>query len=754
VDDNREQQTSMTEYMRVLYRGKWIIVICFLVVLLATIYHTFTTAPVYEASGMVMIKEDSGIRKQLFNIGNPMQEETRINNQVEILRSVSLGEMVIRELQKSPQADSLWILGKRKRQPRFRLPRFLSSHISKPADTTVSATDLADNFRKNCISVMPKRNTDMIEMKVLALSPSEAALVANTWMQVYKQRDIDESRGEVAEVKRFLEEKLKGVQDTLIQAEDNLKEYKQNNQVAELSAETEQMIKQSAEFETAYQEAKTELGANEKRLVYLKSQLSENQRVMLDEATATSSSIIQQLEKQMGELIGRKAAYEQQLIGAGYSTANDSKLRQMEARLKGLQDNIAEETKKLVTGGATGLNPRDFSESLFNSILEIETANKALKVKTEELGKIVAQFNQSLNALPEKSLKLARLMREAEVNDKIFMMMREKYEENRIAEAGQIGSVRIVDIARPPRVPVKPKKRTNILLGIILGFGLGVGITFFREYIDTTFKSSEDVERTGMAVLGLIPFISTQRVGRHHHKNGEFMRIESRLITHFAPKSPISEAYRTLRTNIQYANPDRKTKTILMTSSGMGEGKSTSVANLAITFAQMGAKTLLVDTDLRRPVLHGIFEQSRNEGLTTVLVGRLTLDQAVKASKIDNLAVLTSGTLPPNPSELLASKQMEKMIDEATHKYDIVLFDTPPVIPVTDAAVLAPKMDAVVLVVRHGVTNKDALSRSRMLLDNVKANLLGVLFNGMTVDRMSGSYYYYYYTSDGKEKKR
>jgi tyrosine-protein kinase Etk/Wzc len=365
----------------------------------------------------------------------------------------------------------------------------------------------------------------------------------------------------------------------------------------------------------------------------------------------------------------------------------------------------------------------------------------------------VEQYNKSLNALPEKSLKLARLTREAEVNDKIFLMLREKYEENRIAEAGQIGSVRIVDMARAPKYPIKPKKGTNLMLGFILGIGLGVGVTFLREYMDTSLKSIEDVERMSLPVLGSIPFISTQRIGKRQ-KNGEFVRIESRLITHFAPKSPISEAYRTLRTNIRYANADKPMKSVLVTSSGMGEGKSTSVANLAITFAQMGSKTLLVDTDLRRPVLHGIFDQSRNEGLTNLLVGRLAMDEAVKPTKIEHLSLMTSGTLPPNPSELLASRAMEKFVDEAMSKFDIVLFDTPPVIAVTDAAVLAPNLDGVILVVRSGLTNRDALTRSRTLLDNVKAKLLGILVNGMKIDRMMGSYYYYYYTSDGKDSKR
>jgi capsular exopolysaccharide synthesis family protein len=263
----------------------------------------------------------------------------------------------------------------------------------------------------------------------------------------------------------------------------------------------------------------------------------------------------------------------------------------------------------------------------------------------------------------------------------------------------------------------------------------------------------------GFSVLGSIPFISPQKVASHaKDQNGDILKIESRLITHFAPKSPISEAYRTLRTNLQYSKADRPIKTILVTSSGPGEGKSTSVANLAITFAQMGSKTLIIDTDLRRPVLHAIFDQSRTTGLTNILIGKTTLQEVVRSTKIENLDLLVSGTLPPNPSELLASAAMEKLLKTITDRYDIVLFDSPPVIAVTDAAVLARKLDGIVLVVKSGETSRDAILRSRVLLENVNAHIFGVMLNGVKSDHMYGSYYYYYhhyyYYGDGKHRKR
>jgi len=576
-------------------------------------------------------------------------------------------------------------------------------------------------------------------------------------MYAYQAMDIRESRGEVKEIMDFLETKLTDVKTSLTNSEEALKEYKKSRGVTELTAETAQLIQQSAEFEALYQGAQTELEANGKRLTHLKAQLNESQRALVEEATGLSSPVIQELQKQLGTLIAEKASYEQQLKATDYYSKKDVRLATMENRLKGLQEKIYEETQKMVSGGAVMMNPIDFSQNLLTQILGLEAENKSLTAKTGALGKIVQKYNRELNSLPEKSLTLARLQREKELNDKIFVMMREKYEENRIAEAGQIGSVRIIDTAKPPKNPIRPKKKVNLLLGIMVGLGLGVGITFLREYLDTSLKTIEDVERMGFPVLGSIPFIAPQRINKNI-VGGDFeeARIESRLITHFAPKSPISEAYRTLRTNIQYSRADNPVKTVLITSSGPGEGKSTSVANLAITFAQMGAKTLLVDTDLRRPVLHGIFGHSKNEGLTNILVGRSTMEEAVKLTRIENLHLITSGTLPPNPSELLSSNVMERFLVDAKSQFDIILLDTPPVIAVTDAAVLATKIDGVVLVVRSGEADRDAIERSKTLLEKVNAYLLGVLLNGVNVHMMYGSYYYYYqqyYSGDGKVKR-
>lgn len=220
-------------------------------------------------------------------------------------------------------------------------------------------------------------------------------------------------------------------------------------------------------------------------------------------------------------------------------------------------------------------------------------------------------------------------------------------------------------------------------------------------------------------------------------------KSQRNIISFTNPKSPVSEAYRTLRTNIEFSGIDRELKTIMVTSTGPSEGKSTTIANLAVVTAQTEKKTLLVDADLRKPTVHHTFDLNNRQGLTTYLAGQGSLESVIQKSHVPHLDIITAGPIPPNPAEMLSSKVMTRFIEMVSEQYDQVLFDTPPVIAVTDAQVLATKLDGVILVVDSGTTNKDIAVKAKSQLENVKANILGVVLNNK---KMQGdSYYYYYY---------
>ncbi|RMD95603.1 MAG: polysaccharide biosynthesis tyrosine autokinase [Calditrichaeota bacterium] len=771
MEEQLEREITLKDMMRILYRGRWVITSCFLAVMALTVYYTFTVTPEYEASAKVMIRTDatSGI-PSLFDMGGVLKQETVINNQVEILKSRTLAETVLHRLQQSDLADKLEILGNGEHG--HRSPGMIASFtgfikgifgIESEESNEYTFEDMVQELLDERLSVTPIRDTEMIEIKVRAVSPEEAAFITNTLTAAYREKNRLMSQEEVRQVKNFLEEQLQVVKKQLAESENKLKQFKETQKVVALSHETEELIKKLAEFETLYNEAKTELNSFKERLSYIDKQLGKSKQ-NFDIESISATTYFEELKKEMATLQTKRASYVANMINQGVYNKNDIQLQKYDEQISILTDKMKSELAKLASQEI--LNPVAVNEELFARKVEVEANIEALKPKVTSLKKIVDDYEAQLETLPDKSLKLARLERSARVDEKIFIMMKEKYEESRINEVGQLGDVRIIDPAKPPSEPIKPKKKLNMILGMLVGIGLGIGVTFLLEAMDNSVRTIEDLEKLGLPVLGSIPVIKEEdamkriKVLPQSAQNGNvdpvhIRRMAARLITHFAPKSPISEAYRTFRTNIQYTQVDKPIKSLLVTSPGPGEGKSTSVANLAITMAQMGSRVILVDADLRRPVLHSVFDTDRRIGLTNVLVGRVSLDDAVKETEINNLYLLPSGTLPPNPSELLGSTAMKQLLDELKQRFDMVLFDSPPIIAVTDAAVLSSKLDAVIVVVKSAQTDREAAFRATALLKNVKTHVLGALLNGVRIESMYGSYYYYYhYYYYGKEGDR
>ncbi len=355
-----------------------------------------------------------------------------------------------------------------------------------------------------------------------------------------------------------------------------------------------------------------------------------------------------------------------------------------------------------------------------------------------------ARAIETLRANPNGDrTELSRLQTALTQYQNSYASLLKSYEEVRVAEAQALDNIIVDEPALLPKEPVKPKKGLNTLLAAVVGAMLAVGVAFLMEYLDDTIKSPEDVRQSlGVAPLGAI--------SRIRSRNGE-----SPLVAATQPRSPISEAYRILRTNLQFSSLDKPLKTLLVTSANPTEGKSTTAANLAVVMAQAGLSVIVVDSDLRRPTLHKVFGLSNSCGLTTALLQESrALDGCLQQTNVEHLRVLTSGPLPPNPSELLGSQRMRHLIEQLKKEADAIVFDSPPALAVTDAAVLSNEVDGVLLVVDAGQTRREFAQHARETLVGVGATVLGVALNKLS-ERAAGSYYYYYYyASDGDQEKR
>lgn len=390
--------------------------------------------------------------------------------------------------------------------------------------------------------------------------------------------------------------------------------------------------------------------------------------------------------------------------------------------------------------------------------------------KVMQLRDQIRKMEQQVKGFSGQELEYARLSREVEVNKKLYAMLKEKLEEARITEAQKIGDVSIVDPATLPHGPISGNKNAVVSVGVIMGLVLGFSLALLLETLDTSMGTIEDVENViKLPVLGLVPSIEEARnklgfiAGLRNRlvpvsKNQEEEKL-TRLIAHYKPRSSAAEAYRNIHTNLRL---DAGKKTLLVTSSGPREGKSTVVTNLGIVMGQAGLKTLLVSADLRRPILSKIFGVKKEPGLNELIMGTAQIEDAMNnitdimlgdmkfedirlTPGIENIWIISAGKLPANPVEVLDAKGMPALIEKLKSQFDVVIFDSPPVLPVTDASVLASKVDCVVLVYEIGRTSREALMRTKTQLESIGSKVAGVILNNTRPQTEAISSYPYYY---------
>jgi capsular exopolysaccharide synthesis family protein len=725
-------------------------------VLLAVSILTLTMKSVYRASATLFVREKKEMPGQLFDFSEAFTQKYLIKDQVAILESRSLAESVIQQLLESPEKDSLAILGNGR--PQVNRLRMLLGHWYGAVHTADAPKPMFDEMVKAfqlCIRVSYGRDTDLIELQAEAPAAWEAALVVNTWMDTYRTLDRSDTRGEVTQTKLFLETKLKDMEDKLSASEKALSNYQKQNKVMSLSQETEQLVTQLSSFESLYNQTRTDLEALSKEHDYLSGQLDSTRIHLMEEMVKLSNPVLEALRREMATIVAEKAAYEGQLLGAGYPTQNDPKLVQMENRLRGVKDQIVRETRKLLKSGLANINPLDRSESLITQILQNETSRASLLAKSEALKNILDEYAKRMAALPDKNLELARLERDVQVNNKIYVMLREKYEETRIQEAGHADWIRVVDRASPPSAPVRPNPRLNLMLGLFFAVLLGSAVAYAKEYLQATVRNGADCRAESLDVLGEIPLVrtrSTVRLFGRRRSPSDIKRIRAREILPglLLPghDQHLMETYRSIRTSVLLTRRTRKWSALLVTSPNPGDGKSTTVANLAILMARNGIRTLLIDGDLRKPVLDVLFTGSpRQVGLSSVLNKKAEWKDTLRETSVSNLFLMPAGPEVKNAPELLGAYRMAHIVEEAKKEFGIVLFDSTPLLPVTDAALLATLLDGVILVVRASCTKREELTRSIQTVNSVRGHLLGSIVTG--VHRSDLSDYANYYRSNG-----
>jgi succinoglycan biosynthesis transport protein ExoP len=371
-------------------------------------------------------------------------------------------------------------------------------------------------------------------------------------------------------------------------------------------------------------------------------------------------------------------------------------------------------------------------------------------VKTEQsLEAQIRSEELALKNLNAKGLEHAVLKREVDSNARIYQMLAAREKETGVLSGIRTNNIRMVDRARVPRAPFSPNRPRALALGLLIGLAAGFGLVFFLEYLDDSVSDPDQLERfVHVPFLGPVPILEPKETGP----------LARDLIAMKEPKSVYAEAYRTVRTSILFSSPDNPPRVFVVTSSGQQEGKSLTAVNLAVTMALNDKRVLLIDADLRKPRLHKVFEIENKCGLSNLIGGSPDVALALHKTKVPTLMVMPSGPVPPNPSELLGSVRLRKLLELLREKFDVILLDCTPLIAVTDATVLATQVDGVILVIKSGATRRKILQRGVKQLQDVQAKIIGAVLNQVNV-RNSSYYYAYYYShyygeTDGKGKDK
>lgn len=735
-------QLDFVRIIQVLRKRKWLLLACLAVVVVPVLVLNQFLPTVYKADTKLIFEDQQGVAAS----SAPMRislSRSYIRNQIEQIESRSLAEEVIRTLPKN-------VLN--------------TIPLPKKQDADFNKDEYLTKWVQGRISAKSVPYSEVIDIEVEAYSPIAAATIANTVAQVLQKRKLDVKLEETTTVRSIIEEQLAKFKQQLDAAEIDLKNYREKNAVTSVAQESEEIFRRITEAEIIYNQAKANLESARKRLAFVNDKLETERQELVPSITDITSPWVQRLKEQLVEL------------EVQYTTLQLQDYSDDHPKMKKLKDQIAQAKSSLkqesikIADGENIIDPISKIQRYLEEVVDLEIEIQTYQARENTLKAVIDEYYGKLNTLPEKEIRLAQLLRDKEVNEKIYMMLLEKREESKIAEAEKVGNIRIIDTARIPNQPVKPKKALNLLFGTILGLLLGFSATFIKESLDKTVKTVSDIKKIlNLNILGAIPVIGSK--ARSAKEKGSRSSLDTGLVTLHTPSGPESEAFRALRTNI-LSRMNSSSKIILITSPNPGEGKTLITANLGIASAQMGLKTVLVEADLRKPALSKLFEAKMTPGLVNILASiyempedsefksirdndrkvaaylksdsmQSMLTQTIRDTQVPNLALLPCGDIPENPSELLSLKGMEEILQELHEQYDLVFVDTPPINVVTDASIIGPYVDASLLVIKINNDLANEIQNARDLLSSTRARIIGVVVNQLSLsDGFSKRSYY------------
>jgi capsular exopolysaccharide synthesis family protein len=725
LDTARENQSSVSpsmeaaegpsfrEYIGILSKRRWVVIGFFVAVVTTAgiwvwreprIYRAFATLEINPNAPRILGQGVADVSES--GTGAAIQSKDFYETQFQIMASRTVAQRVVDKLGLSND------------------PQFLGvSKIKDPAEQKEVMKKIdAASVLANEIHIDQVRESRIAKVSVEDTSPERAMRIANTLAEAYIEYNMERKADTTRDATIWLEEQLGGLKTKMETSELDLHEFKKSHDILSASFEDKQSISSQrmlalSDALTRVRTRRAELDSRLKSLADAQKRLAAGDREFIEAIPSVAQSAqVDSLNLSRVQLMQDKAVIEQRFA------ENHPRHTEVALRLSQLDAELKREINKFV--------------------LEAKTEwNEAINTQKELEGLIIGAKREAF-AVNEYEIDYMRYKREAENNERLYDLVLQRLKDADLSGRLRSNNVQMLDTALIPGSPVKPQKMTIMVIAAIVGLLGGIGAALTFEQLDNTIKTHDDVERyLHAAFLGIMP--SIREVGQDQLSPAERGRNRD-LHSHRRPKSSVAECVRAVRTNLLFMMPDKPLKRLLITSSGPQEGKTTFVTNLAITMAQSGSRTLLVDTDMRRPRIHRAFGLPNDAGMSNLMLQQARLEDLVKDTAVPNLQILPCGPIPPNPSELLHTERFKEILEELDSKYDRIIFDSPPVAAVTDALIISGMVDGVVLVVKAGRTIGEMAQRTKQSLDDVNARIFGVVINDLDLEKRGYGYYYYY----------